>query len=188
MPKPTTEATILVKEIMSKPPITIDPNKSVRRAAILMKKNRKGFLVVTKKGKPVGVVSDSDLINKIIVKKKDAIKTKVKDIMGKPLITVSPGSDAMEAVEKMKKSNVHRLPVVRNGKVIGVLSLTDVARASPDMQYLLEYRQKMKTSPIEIAEETTSGICDSCGNYSESLTRVSDGSWLCSHCQDEMEE
>lgn len=182
------ETIIPIKKMMSKPAITIDYNKSARAAAVLMKKKRKGFLVVVKRGKPIGVLSDSDLINKIIVKKRDASKTKVKDIMASPLITINPKADAMAAVEKMKKSNIHRLPVVDKGKVIGVLSLTDVARASPDMYYLLEYRQEMKKTPIEIREEHTSGICDSCANYSESLTHVSDGRWLCESCQDEMEQ
>jgi CBS domain-containing protein len=184
MPK----GTIFVKEIMSKPAITIEYSKSVRAAAVIMKKSRKGFLVVTKRNEPIGVLSDSDMINKIIVKKRDPSKKKVEEIMSRPLITVSPDSDAMEAVKKMKKNNVHRLPVVSNGKAIGVLSLTDIARASPDMYYLLEYRQEMKKSPMQIREGRTSGICDSCGNYSESLVLVSDGGWVCESCKDEMEE
>ncbi len=182
------KANITVKEIMSKPPVVIDYRKSARAAAMLMKKSRKGFLVVVKNGKPVGVLSDSDLINKIIVKKRDASKTKVRDIMTKPLIVVSPDSDILEAVEKMKKSNIHRLPVIKKGKVIGVLSLTDVAKTSPDMYYLLEYRSEMKKAPVEIRETFTSGICESCGNYSEHLKQSIDGSWLCEHCIEEMEE
>lgn len=180
--------TVTVKEMMSKPALTIDGNKSARAAAVLMRKNRRGFLVVVKKGKPIGVLSDSDLINRVIVKKRDASKTKVKNIMAHPLIVITSDSDAMSAVEKMKRSNIHRLPVVDAGKVVGVLSLTDIARASPDMYYLLEYRQEMKKSPIEIREEHTSGICDSCANYSELLTHMNDGRWLCESCQDEMEQ
>jgi signal-transduction protein with cAMP-binding, CBS, and nucleotidyltransferase domain len=182
------ETIVSVKEMMSKPALTIEHNKTARLAAMVMKKNRKGFLVVTKKGTPIGVLSDSDLINKIIVKKQDAAKTKVKDIMATPLITIGPNADAMAAVEKMKKSNIHRLPVVEKGRPVGVLSLTDVARASPDMYHLLEYRQEMKRTPIEIRESHTSGICESCANYSERLTHVVDGRWLCESCQDELEE
>lgn len=182
------DTTVSVKEMMSKPALTIEHNKSAQSAAMVMKKNRKGFLVVTKKGTPVGVLSDSDLINKIIVKKRDAMKTQVNEIMATPLIVVDPNADAIGAVEKMKKSNIHRLPVVEKGKAIGVLSLTDVARASPDMYYLLEYRQEMKRAPIEIREKYTSGICESCANYSERLVNMEDGRWMCESCQDEMEE
>lgn len=182
------ETTVTVKEMMSRPALIIEHNKTARAGAMLMKKNRKGFLVVTKKNVPIGVLSDSDLINKVIVKKRDASKTKVKDIMATPLITIEPDADVMVAIEKMKKSNIHRLPVVKKGKPVGVLSLTDIARASPDMYYLLEYRQEMKRSPVEIRERHTSGICESCANYSERLTHSVDGRWLCESCQDELEE
>lgn len=179
---------ILVKEIMSKPAVTIQHNKTAKAAAQLMKKKRIGFLVVTKRGKAVGILSDADLINKIIVKGTSPQKTKAKDLMSKPLITISPEKDVMEAVKKIKKNNIHRMPVVDKGKVVGVLSLTDIARSSPDMYYLLEYRQEMKQHPITIREEITSGICDSCGNYTEHLKKYIDGRWICETCQDEIEE
>jgi|GEM_PF-105387 len=182
------EVSLLVKEIMSKPALTVDYNKTARAAAVIMKKARRGFLVVIKKVKPIGVLSDSDLINKIIVKKRDAAKTRVKDIMSKPLITIPSGAYVMDVVKKMKKSNIHRLPVVDKGRVVGVVSLTDIARASPEMYYLLGYRQEMKKSPMVIKERFTSGICDSCGNYSEHLEHVFDDRWLCEVCKDEMED
>jgi len=179
---------ILVKEIMSKPAVTIQHNKTAKAAAQLMKKKRIGFLVVTKRGKAVGILSDADLINKIIVKGMSAQKAKAKDLMSKPLITISLEEDVMEAVKKIKKSNIHRMPVLDKGKVVGVLSLTDIARSSPDMYYLLEYRREMKKHPITIREQITSGICDSCGNYTEHLKQYVDGRWICESCQDEIEE
>jgi CBS domain-containing protein len=179
---------MLVREIMSKPAITITHTSNARDAAMLMKDKRKGFLVVTKDEKPVGVLSDTDLINKIIVDKKDASKTTVADIMSGPFIVAAPSEDAMAAVEKMKKSNIHRLPVVEQGNITGVISLTDIARASPEMYHLLEYRQEMKKSPFEIKEEVVSGICDSCSNYSETLTQATDGRWACERCREELED
>ena len=179
---------ILVKEIMSKPAVTIDHNKTAKAAGQLMRKKRMGFLVVTKRGKAIGILSDADMINKIIVKGASAQKTKVKELMSSPLITVSPNADVMDAVKKIKKSNIHRMPVVEKGKVVGVLSLSDIARSSPEMYYLLEYRKEMKKHPIVIREQTTSGICDSCGNYSEHLKKMIDGRWMCETCQDEIEE
>lgn len=179
---------ILVKEIMSKPAVTIDYNKTAKDAGKLMRKNRIGFLVATKKSKATGIISDADLINKIIVGGKSAQKTKVKALMSRPLIIVSPEEEVMEAVKKIKKNNIHRLPVVDKGKVVGVLSLTDIARSSPEMYYLLEYRQEMKRHPIVIKEEVSSGICDSCDNYSEHLKKTIDGRWLCEICRDETEE
>jgi CBS domain-containing protein len=176
---------ILVKEIMSKPVYTIEANKTVKDAAQLRRKIRRGFLIVVKNKKPVGVVSDSDIISKIVAENKLPSKVKVSEIMSRPLITVSPDESIFDAAEKMKKSNIHRLPVVKNGKVVGVISLSDIARASPEMIYLLEYRLKMKERPFEIKERYTAGICESCGNYSDKLEYIN-AQWICETCKDEL--
>lgn len=177
---------VLVKDIMSKPAVIIEENKSARVAGEIMKKKRKGALVVVKKGKPVGIVTDSDLIRKIVAKNLKPSEVKVREIMSRPLVVISPDDNIIEASRKMKRSNIKRLPVVENGKVIGLLSLTDIARTSPEMLDLLEYRIRMREEPFEIKETFTSGICDNCGNYSEHLTEVNDR-WLCEACKDELE-
>jgi CBS domain-containing protein len=179
------EMAVLVKDVMSRPAITVEDDRSAKYAGELMRKNRKGFLVVVHGSNPVGVISDSDLINKIVAKGNDSNKFVVKDLMNRPLITVSPAEEITEAVKKMKKNNIHRLPVVDREKVVGVLSLTDIARSSPEMFYLLEYRQEMKKHPIEIKEKMTAGICDSCDNFSDHLKKTANNRWLCESCIDE---
>jgi CBS domain-containing protein len=177
---------ILVKDVMSKPVITIGENKDAKEAGELMKKTRRGCLIVTKNNQPIGIISDSDLIKRVVAKNVRAKDIKLKDIMSKPLVTVKPKDDIIEAVRKMKKSNVHRLPVIDGGKVVGLISLTDIAKTSPEMLDLLEYRLKMKEEPFDIREEFTSGICESCGNYSEDLKNMG-GQWLCEDCREEVE-
>jgi CBS domain-containing protein len=177
---------ILVKEIMSKPVVVIEENKTARKAGELMKKKRKGALVVVRKGKPVGIITDSDLIRKVVAKNLKPSQVKVKEIMSKPLVTITPDESIIEASRKMKRSNIKRLPVVDGGRVVGLVSITDIARTSPEMLDLLEYRLRMREEPFEIKETFTSGICDNCGNYSERLTEVND-KWLCEECKDELE-
>jgi CBS domain-containing protein len=177
---------MLVKDIMTKKVVTIDVNKTTKQAAELMKKTRRGSIIVTRKNKPVGIVSDSDLIKRIVAKNLLAGKIKIKNVMSKPLITIKPEDTILEAVKKMKKSNIHRLPVVVEGEIVGMVSLTDIARTSPEMVDLLEYRLKMKETPFAIKEKFTSGICDYCGNYSEDLVNIED-QWLCEDCREEME-
>ena len=177
---------IKVKDVMSKPIITIEENKTAKEAGKLMKKARKGCLIITKKRKPVGIISDSDLIKRVIATDKKASKVVLRTIMSKPLVTVSPGDNILVAVRKMRKSNIHRLPVLEKGKVIGLLSLSDIAKTSPEMIDLLEYRLKMRESPLKLEDEFTSGICDSCGNYNEELQSVND-KWLCEDCKEDLE-
>ena len=177
---------IKVKDVMSKPIITIGENKTAKDAGELMKKNRKGCLIITKNRKPVGILSDSDLIKRVIATDKKASKVVLKKIMSEPLVTVSPKDNILLAVRKMRKNNIHRLPVVEKGKVIGLVSLSDIAKTSPEMLDLLEYRLKMRESPLEIKEEVTSGICDSCGNYNEDLRNIN-SKWVCEDCREELE-
>ncbi len=178
---------VRVKDIMVSPVVTIEENKTAKEAGERMKKTRRGALIVTRKGKPIGIVTDSDLVRKVVARDLKASSIKVKDIMSKPLVTVRPKEDILEATRKMKKSNIKRLPVVEKGKLVGVISLTDIAKTSPEMLDLLEYRIKMKETPFEIKEPKTAGLCENCGNYSENLTYVNDR-WLCEECKDELEE
>jgi len=177
---------VLVKDVMSSPVLTIDIKKSARDAGKLMRKHRKGFLVVTEKNRPAGVISESDLIEEVVCKNTKADKIKLENLMHEPIIAVDPDDDILKASRKMKENNIHRLPVVSEGRVAGVVSLTDIARTSPEMLDLLEYRLKMKERPFEIKEKTTLGICDSCDNYSEDLRNVED-QWFCEDCREERE-
>jgi len=177
---------VLVKDVMSSPVLTIDVKKNARDAGRLMRKHRKGFLVVTERGKPAGVLSESDLIEEIVNKNVKADKIKLQDMMHEPIIAVDPEDHMLTASRKMKENNIHRLPVVSNGKLLGVVSLTDIARTSPEMFDLLEYRLKMKEKPFGIKEKTTLGICDSCDNYSEDLRNIEE-QWFCESCREERE-
>jgi CBS-domain-containing membrane protein len=173
---------------MTKPVVTIDINKTAKQAGELIKKTRKGALIVVKSNKPIGILTDSDLIKKVIAKNVLPSKVKIKNIMSKPLITVSSDDDIIVATKKLKRSNIKRLPVVDKGKIVGVISLTDIAVTSPEMIYILENRLRLKEEeqPFEIKERFTSGICDSCGNYGSHLEYMND-QWLCDNCREEEE-
>lgn len=177
---------IYVKDIMIKPVITIDQDKTVKQAGELMKKLRRGCLIVTRQSKPVGILSDSDIIKRIVAKNLLPNKVKVKNVMSRPLVTINQDDEILTAVRKMKKSNIHRLPVVKSQKVVGIISLSDIAKTSPEMVDLLEYRIKMRTFEPEIKENLTSGICDSCSNYNDDLKNMN-GQWLCEDCREELE-
>lgn len=177
---------VYVKDIMIKSVITIDENKTVKQAGELMKKTRRGCLIVTKKDKAVGILSDSDVMKRVVARNLLPSKIKVKEVMSKPLVTIQPNEEILDAVRKMKRSNIHRLPVISNGRLIGIISLSDIAKTSPEMLDLLEYRMKMRSFQPEIREKFTSGICDSCGNYSDDL-KYKDNQWLCETCREELE-
>jgi len=177
---------IYVKDIMSKPVHKIEANKSVKDAAALIKRIRRGFLVVVKGNKPVGVLSDSDIIGRVVATDKPSSKVKVKDVMTRHFVSIGSDEEILTAVRKMKRGNVHRLPVIDHNKIVGVLSLTDIARTSPEMLDLLEYRLKMKEEPYETKDEHTSGLCDSCDNYYTDVKLVGH-KLLCEDCREDLQ-
>lgn len=176
---------ILVKDIMSKPVLKIDVDANVDLAGKLMAKARNDSIIVVRKGKAVGILTDSDLIKKVVGKDIKPSSAKVGKTMSEPLVTIPPEATVLEASRKMKRNNLKRLPVISGGKLIGIISTTDIARTVPEMEDMLEYKLKTKDLPVAI-KDTTSGICDSCDNYSEELVMKND-QWLCSDCLDESE-
>ncbi len=178
---------IEVRKIMQEP-LIIDLGKSAKAAGEMMRNNRRYSLIATKKGMAIGMVTDSDLIKKVVAKNKTPSTVKIKEMMSTPLVTISPEEDIIKAADKMKKNGIKRLAVVRNDEILGVIELSDVARASPEMVELLEYKIRLRDKAPQPINDTTSGICESCGNYSPHLSRYSDGRWMCETCTDEIEE
>jgi CBS domain-containing protein len=176
-----------VGEIMSKPVVTIDESKNAKAAGELMKKERKYALVVLRKNKPIGIITDSDLIKKVVAKNLTPSSVKVSKIMSKPLVTIPSNESVAEAARKMKRNNMKRLVVVDGSKLVGILSSTDIARVSPELNDILEFKLNSTMSEPAIKEKFTSGICENCGNYSSDL-RFDGGQWICEECRGELEE
>lgn len=86
-----------------------------------------GSLVIVLNNAPVGIITERDLVRKIIAQKKDTSK-KVSEVMSESLITIAPEDDVKEASKKMLINGLRRLPVVKNGKLVGIVTATDLAR------------------------------------------------------------
>lgn len=174
---------ILVKNIMSKPAIQINHDKTVQDAAQVMVKHRVGSIIVVKDSNPIGIITETDINKKVVAPGKDPRKLKTKDIMSTPLVFSNPDEDILVTVEKMKKHKVKRIPVVERGKIVGIVADTDVARASPDMLDILDFRLKMRSFKPSVEESVTSGICEVCGEHSVDLQFVDD-QWVCENCRE----
>lgn len=175
---------ILVKDIMTKPAIQIGHNKTVQQAAKEMAKHRVGSVIIVKKKNPIGIITETDLNKRIVAPAKDSRKIKVTDIMSSPIVFSDPNEDVVSAVEKMEKHKIKRLPVISKGKIVGIITNTDIARACPEMMDILNYRLKMRTEPPSIRETSTSGLCEVCGGYSDDLELIDD-QWVCANCREE---
>jgi len=119
--------------------VTIDSDASVMKAVQIMNENEIGCLVVMRRGRAVGIITERDLLKRVIAKSKNPKKTRVREIMTKPLIAGQPNMDLEEATRLMFKMKIKKLPVVEpQGKLLGLITLTDVARFQPQMIRILK--------------------------------------------------
>jgi CBS domain-containing protein len=137
-----------VEDVMVEGVITIDSDATVMKAVSLMNENEIGCIVVTRRGKAVGIITERDLLTRVIVKSKNPKKMKVREVMTKPLISGHPDMDLEEATKLMFKMKIKKLPVVESeGRLTGLITLTDVARFQPQMIRILKKLSAQTAAP-----------------------------------------
>jgi len=116
-----------VKDIMTKNVISIGVNNSVFEAAELMSSNRVGCLVIMDGEVPIGIVTERDIVRRVVAKKL-ALDTKVSEIMSKSLITIDPDASLKEAARLMSSNKIRRLPVLKQNRLVGIVVAADFVR------------------------------------------------------------
>ena len=175
-----------VYDCMTTKPISVSPDISLEKCAKVMAKNHVGALVIKDNHNSKGLITEQDIVRKVLAKGVNPLTKKVNEFMAKKLITISPNDDIYEALIKMRDKNIRHLPVVENGKMVGLLTLKDILKIEPSLFELLvekfELREE-KRKPIDRIIEREA-ICQGCGAYSEDITKVK-GSLLCERCAKE---
>jgi CBS domain-containing protein len=124
---------MLVKEIMTKNVVTINADASVFDACMMYKEKKVGCLVVVDDETCVGIVTERDLIERSICQRRDPEKTKVREIMSQNIKVVYALDTAEKALETMKQYKIKKLPVISSEKVVGIITITDIAEARPEI-------------------------------------------------------
>jgi CBS domain-containing protein len=120
---------ILVRHAMTEAPQTISPDMNAQDAAGLMRSEDVGVLPVVKDAELVGLVTDRDLVVRVLADRQNPLEVRVGDIATRSPITVTPDTKLSEARELMEKHQIRRLPVMKSDRLVGILSLGDVAWA-----------------------------------------------------------
>jgi len=123
---------MLVRDIMKREIVVVDPNISAREASKIMAKYEIGSLIVVEDNKPVGILTERDILN-LVAKNEDLDEVKVEDVMSKDLITIEPDKKIEDAVDLMVKHKIKRLPVVENDKIVGIVTTSDIIVAEPKL-------------------------------------------------------
>ena len=109
--------------------ISIEGKATVSEAAQKMLDHKIGCIIITEDGHPVGIVTKTDLLGRVIVANKDPNNTEIGSIMSKPLITIPKEKPILDAIREMRSKNVSRLVVTDNGNLVGLVSETDLIKA-----------------------------------------------------------
>jgi CBS domain-containing protein len=124
---------MLVREVMTRNIVSIDASASVLDACMMYKEKKVGCLVVVSNESCVGIVTERDLIERSICQHRNPESTTVKEIMSSNIKVVNALDTVEKALETMQQFKIKKLPVISAQKVVGIITMTDVAEARPDL-------------------------------------------------------
>jgi len=175
---------VKVGQCMTVGVFTLPADKTVRDAARLLRKTNVGSIIITQKGKAKGIITERDIVYKVIAAGRDSAKTKLKSIMSRPLKVIKASDKIETAALALRNNKVKRLPVVdKSGRLVGIITEGDLLRVYPGMlDVISETDDIRKGKPNEVF----TGVCEICGTYSEELRR-DEGKLRCEDCIEDNE-
>ncbi len=108
--------------------ITVDENSSVLEAAKMMVENNRGSVLASRSGVPIGILTERDILKKVVSKSLDVRSTKVKEVMTSPPTTIDYDKPLREAIELMVRKGLRRMLVTQNGRIVGIFTMRDIVR------------------------------------------------------------
>ena len=153
---------ILVRHAMTESPVTAKPDMNAADAAGLMKQFDTGVIPIMDGDELVGLVTDRDLVMRVLAERQVPEQVLLGDILTKAPVTISPDARVSEAREVMAENKVRRLPVVKNDKLVGILSLGDLAIADASERAVGETLEGISESDstTDISEDVPRGTPD----------------------------
>ncbi len=118
----------LVRDIMTKDLLTISEKDTALKAAQLMSEKGVSSLIVLSDDQPIGIITERDFIKKVFIKELKLSDVKVGDMMSKIRTSASPDTSIDVAVQRMVNNRIRRLPIIDNGKLVGIITVTDLAK------------------------------------------------------------
>ncbi len=137
-----------IKELMIKDVITLQTYATAYEAVQILNKNRIGCLVVVHNGTIVGIVTERDLLERVLEKCKNPKETRVSEIMTKHVIVGKPDMELVEATRLMFENKVKKLPIIEGNQLIGIVTLTDIARATSIDKKTIELIEKLSNMHV----------------------------------------
>jgi CBS domain-containing protein len=132
-----------VEKIMRRNVLCIEQDAKVIDCAKLMAEKMLGSAVVCKDAKVVGIITEQDLARRVLAKGIDPNTVPISEFMTRKVHTISPQEDIYDAMVEMGEKKIKHLPVVKNGKLLGIVSFKDIIRIQPDMIDLISFKSSL---------------------------------------------
>jgi CBS domain-containing protein len=176
---------VLVRDIMNSPVVTASPKDSVRDIARKMKEEKIGSIVIMENSKPVGIVTDWDIVSAGVVKDVKPSAIKASEVM-KEIHTIEGQEGITEAARMLRKHSIKRLGVVYKNRLVGIISSSDVIAVTPELVDVVSEKAAIVRGELGITRPASmvSGYCDECGEWSD-LLQYDEGTFICEVCRGE---
>jgi len=178
---------MVVREAMSSPVVSVPEDSDIIQVSKLMRQQKIGAININShEGHPVGIVTERDIVLRVVADGKSAKNTTAKEVMSSPLRLVNAETKIVDAMRLMDKMNIRRLGVSYKDNLVGIISDRDILRIMPTILEIIRETSKIKSNEVT-GRSSTVGYCDRCEIYSTNL-RAIDGEFLCEDCRAEEKE
>jgi len=181
---------MMVRDVMSSPVVTMDEDETANKAAENMDMKDLGAVIVQNKaGKSIGIITERDIVKRVVSKNLKPDTVKAKEIMTTPLVMIEPEASISDAARRMTRLDIRRLGVIYKGNLVGIISSKDILGVMPELIEIMQERSRIEGAARteDLEEVPLSGYCDRCNMYSENL-KERNGQNICDECRIELEE
>ncbi len=176
---------IKVLDAMTTNPVTIEMGSSLQDCAKIMAEKHIGGIIVVKEGVLAGILTEQDIVRKVVAQGNDALKMKVEDIMETKLHKISPAKDVYDAIIKMGEVNIRHLPVVDGDEFFGLITMKDVLKIEPQLFDFIvsKFELKEETKKPIFGGNSKDGVCELCGRFTTEILNIG-SSKVCESCKE----
>ncbi len=166
---------------MQTAPVTVPSTMRLNHVAALMRDRAIDTVVVTRRGRLVGLVTQEAILHRAVAKNAKPSRTFVRQVMT-PVVTVAPDTDLREAARLMVRLTTRTVAVVEAGDLVGIVTEHDILRISPALIDMgREVARMGAAAGGSILDHAVDGYCENCTEHSDELLNT-DGRWLCGEC------
>jgi signal-transduction protein with cAMP-binding, CBS, and nucleotidyltransferase domain len=166
---------------MNSPVITSDPNDSIMQVSEKMTAAKAGSVVIIEKESPIGIVTDGDIVTKVVSQDLKPSTVRAQDVMSRPLHVIESEKEIIEAARAMRRFGIKRLGVNYKHRLVGIISISDILAITPELFDIISEKALIVTGEATRQPAYLAGYCDSCNQWSDSLLEM-DSKFVCAEC------